>query len=117
MDQAVKIGRASTLQNDYKQGTWDPSALNGSSSSADPRKTANPERMIKWREIIIITQQNNAQRPRTKVDESPLSCTPGQLAPGHHPATAHATSLSNDSQQICEEEQFIESTSQRGHKN
>ena len=49
-----KIGRAPTLQNEYKHGRWDPSAFDGSSPSADPRKKANNERVMKWKEIIFL---------------------------------------------------------------
>ena len=49
-----KIGRAPTLRNEYKYGKWDPSVLDGSSHSTDPRKKVNNKRIVKWKEIINI---------------------------------------------------------------
>ena len=49
-----KIGRAPTLPNEHKYGRWDPSVLDGSSHSADPRKRVNSKRIVKWKEIINI---------------------------------------------------------------
>ena len=43
-----KIGRAPTLPR------WNPSALDGSSPSADPREKVNNERIMKWEEISNI---------------------------------------------------------------
>ena len=52
-----KIGRAPTLTNEYKHSRWNPSALDGSSPSADPRENVNSERIVKWEEInnIIVS--------------------------------------------------------------
>ena len=47
-----KIGRAPTLRNEYKYDRWDPSILDGSSHSADPRKKVNSKRIVKWKETI-----------------------------------------------------------------
>ena len=49
-----KIGRAPTLPNEHKYGRWDPSVLDGSSHSADPRKKVNNKRIVKWKETINI---------------------------------------------------------------
>lgn len=46
-----KIGRALTLQNEYKQVRWNPSAMDGLSPSADPRGNVSNERIMKWEEI------------------------------------------------------------------
>ena len=49
-----KLGRAPTLRNEHKYGRSDPSVLDGSSHSADPRKKVNNKRIVKWKEIINI---------------------------------------------------------------
>ena len=47
-----KIGRAPTLRNEYKYGRWEPSVLDGSSHSADPRKKVNNKRIVFMHYVI-----------------------------------------------------------------